>query len=108
MAYVTQAALRSALKVPAGAEQDANLDAACAAATVVIDTFLGLDESYPDPVPPEVGIAALQIASRAYRAGDVVFGLLNSGDFGSAFTGRFVTPEIEMLLLGKRKKFGVA
>jgi hypothetical protein len=102
--YVSIESLRAALRVPAGAQQDADLLASCVAATEIIETYCGTKFN---PVPDRITIAALQIASRIYRSGDVVFGVLNT-DLGSSFTGRWITPEIEALLIGKRKTFGIA
>ena len=105
MAYVDREELRRTLAVPSGADYDVDLDAACAAATTTIDKYCG--QSFPEPVPAGVHIAALQLASRFYRADDVAFGTFGS-DLGSTFTGRWLTPEIEALLLGKRVSFGIA
>jgi len=105
VAYVDREELRRTLAVPSGADYDVDLDAACAAATTTIDKYCG--QSFPEPVPAGVHIAALQLASRFYRADDVAFGTFGS-DLGSTFTGRWLTPEIEALLLGKRVTFGIA
>jgi hypothetical protein len=102
---VSVEALRYALKVPNGEPNDSNLTKAVLAASEVIREYTGND--FPEPVPDAVTIAALQVASRMFRAGDVVFGVLNT-ELGSAFSGRWITPEIEALLVGKRKTFGVA
>jgi len=105
VAYVDRAELRRTLAVPAGADYDVDLDAACAAATSAVDAYCG--QSFPEPVPAGVHIAALQLASRFYRADDVAFGQFAT-DLGTLFTGRWLTPEIEALLLGKRVSFGIA
>jgi hypothetical protein len=101
---VTVEALRYALKVPNGSPNDENLLASCVAATDIVETYCG--QVFADPAPAAVATAALQVASRVYRSGDVVFGVLNS-DLGSQFTGRWITPEIEALLIGRRKTFGI-
>jgi hypothetical protein len=44
---------------------------------------------------------------RVYRASDVTFGVLQT-ELGSTFTGRWVTPEVGLALLGWRRGFGVA
>jgi hypothetical protein len=102
---VSVEALRYALKVPNGEPNDTNLRTAVMAASEVIREYTGND--FTDAVPDRVTIAALQIASRMFRAGDVVFGVLNT-ELGSAFSGRWITPEVEALLTGTRKTFGVA
>lgn len=105
MAYVDREELRRTLSVPEGADYDVDLDDACAAASATLDAYCG--QSFPEPVPSGVHRAALQLASRFYRADDVAFGQFST-DLGTTFTGRWVTPEIEALLIGKRKTFGVA
>lgn len=102
---VTVEALRAALKAPPGPAADLALGSACAAATTILTRYTG--NTWADPVPANVALAGLQVASRVYRSADVVFGVLNT-DLGTSFTGRWVTPEIEALLIGERRTFGVA
>jgi hypothetical protein len=64
-------------------------------------------EDWPTPFPAGPHTAILQVASRVYRAVDVTFGVLQT-ELGTAFTGRWITPEVELALLGTRKGFGIA
>jgi hypothetical protein len=66
-----------------------------------------LMDDWEQPLRPGVKVAAAQIATRVYRASDVTFGLLQT-ELGTAYTGRWVTPEVELALLGTRKRWGVA
>jgi len=66
-----------------------------------------LPEDWPDPFPPGPHIAILQIAVRVYRASDVTFGILQT-ELGTAYTGRWVTPEVAVGLLGQRATWGIA
>jgi hypothetical protein len=52
-------------------------------------------------------MAILQLAVRVYRATDVTFGVLQT-ELGTAYTGRWRTPELEAALLGTRKSWGIA
>jgi hypothetical protein len=62
---------------------------------------------WPTPFPAGAHTAILQVASRVYRAVDVTFGVLQT-ELGTAYTGRWITPEVELALLGTRKGFGIA
>ena len=63
--------------------------------------------SWPVPFPPGPRTAVLQIAVRVYRASDVTFGILQT-ELGTAYTGRWVTPEVALGLLGWRASWGIA
>jgi len=65
------------------------------------------DASWPSPFPPGPHTAILQIAVRVYRASDVTFGVLQT-ELGTAYTGRWITPEVALSLLGYRASWGVA
>lgn len=58
-------------------------------------------------IPSGARSAVLQVATRVYRASDVTFGVLQT-ELGTAYTGRWITPEVELGLLGLRRKWGVA
>jgi len=62
---------------------------------------------WPATFPPGPRVAILQIAVRVYRASDVTFGILQT-ELGTAYTGRWVTPEVALGLLGWRASWGIA
>lgn len=62
---------------------------------------------WPDPFPPGPHVAILQLAVRVYRASDVTFGILQT-ELGTAYTGRWLTPEVALGLLGWRSSWGIA
>jgi hypothetical protein len=62
---------------------------------------------WPDGIPAGAKVAVTQVATRVYRASDVAYGVLQT-ELGSAYTGRWVTPEVELALLGLRRRWGVA
>jgi hypothetical protein len=62
---------------------------------------------WPDGIPAGARTAVLQVATRVYRASDVTFGVLQT-ELGSTYVGRWVTPEVELSLLGLRRKWGIA
>jgi hypothetical protein len=82
---------------------------AIATAEDVVAHYTGrrLAESWPTPFPPGPHVAILQLAVRVYRASDVTFGILQT-ELGTAYTGRWLTPEVAMGLLGWRASWGVA
>ena len=63
--------------------------------------------SWPVPFPPGPHVAILQLAVRVYRASDVTFGVLQT-ELGTAYTGRWMTPEVALGLLGWRSSWGIA
>ena len=101
--YVSEADLSAA--VHAASASSPALLAACWAATETVTVYCG--QVFAEPIPEGVHLASLQLAVRFYTASDVARGTYTT-DLGTGFTGRWVTPEIEALLLGKRVSFGVA
>lgn len=85
------------------------LTIAVATAEDVVGFYTGrtLDTDWPAPFPPGPHGAILQLAVRVYRATDVTFGVLQT-ELGTAYTGRWRTPELEAQLLGWRRSWGVA
>jgi len=109
---VTPAELARALGVAVPADPSANLDRlvlAIATAEDAVGWYTGRRDpaSWPDPFPPGPHVAILQLAVRIYRASDVTFGILQT-ELGTAYTGRWVTPEVALGLLGWRATWGVA
>lgn len=110
---VTVAELARALAVALPASgQGAVLDRlqlAIATAEDAIGTYTGRKtrRAWDDPVPAGARTAVLQVATRVYRASDVTFGVLQT-ELGTTYTGRWITPEVSLALLGKRKSFGIA
>lgn len=66
-----------------------------------------LPEDWPDPFPPGPHTAILQTSVRVYRATDVTFGVLQT-ELGTAYTGRWITPEVGLSLIGWRRSWGIA
>jgi hypothetical protein len=62
---------------------------------------------WPDGIPAGAKSAVVQVATRVYRASDVTFGVLQT-ELGSSYVGRWVTPEVELGLLGLRRRWGIA
>jgi hypothetical protein len=62
---------------------------------------------WPDGIPAGARSAVVQVATRVYRASDVTFGVLQT-ELGSSYVGRWVTPEVELGLLGLRRRWGIA
>ena len=85
------------------------LELAIATAEDVVGAYTGRRSSgdWPAPFPPGPHLAILQLAVRVYRATDVTFGVLQT-ELGTAYTGRWRTPEVEAGLLGWRRTWGVA
>jgi hypothetical protein len=85
------------------------LDAAIATAEDVVAAYTGrrTPADWPVPFPPGPRTAVMQLAVRVYRSSDVTFGVLQT-ELGTAYTGRWRTPEVEMALLGWRKNWGIA
>jgi hypothetical protein len=109
---VTPAELARALGVAAPAGPGAVLDRltiAVATAEDVVGGYTGRRDpgDWPTPFPPGPHMAILQLAVRVYRATDVTFGVLQT-ELGTAYTGRWRTPELEAALLGTRKSWGIA
>lgn len=109
---VTADELARSLGVPApsgpGAVAD-RLALAIATAEDAIGGYTGrrTPELWPTPFPPGPHVAILQLAVRVYRASDVTFGILQT-ELGTAYTGRWVTPEVAAGLLGWRASWGIA
>jgi hypothetical protein len=62
---------------------------------------------WPATVPAGPHVAVLQLATRIYRAADVTFGVLQT-ELGTAYTGRWITPELDAALIGWRRSWGIA
>jgi hypothetical protein len=62
---------------------------------------------WPATVPAGPHVAVLQVATRVYRAADVTFGVLQT-ELGTAYTGRWITPELDAALIGWRRSWGIA
>lgn len=109
---VTPAELARALGIPApsgpGAVAD-RLALSIATAEDAVGWYTGRRDpaSWPVPFPPGPHVAVLQLAVRVYRASDVTFGVLQT-ELGTAYTGRWITPEVQVGLLGWRATWGIA
>jgi hypothetical protein len=110
---VTVAELARTLSVPmpssgSGPTVD-RLQLAIATAEDAIGRHVGRPAAgdWPDPVPAGAHVAVVQLATRIYRAADVTFGVLQT-ELGTAYTGRWMTPELDAALLGLRRSWGVA
>lgn len=99
------------IAVPAGSSGAVwdRLVLAIATAEDAVGNYTGrrVQSSWPDPFPPGPHVAILQLAVRVYRASDVTFGILQT-ELGTAYTGRWITPEVQAGLLGWRASWGVA
>jgi hypothetical protein len=108
---VTPDELARALAVPAPGPGPAadRLALALATAEDAVAFYTGRHTvaDWPSPIPPGARTAVLQVAVRVYRAADVTFGVLAT-ELGTVYTGRWITPEVSMALLGRRRSFGVA
>jgi len=109
---VTPAEVARSLSLPApvspGVVQD-RLELAIATAEDAVGLLTGRKTAADWPVvfPPGPHVAILQTAVRVYRAADVTFGVLQT-ELGTAYTGRWITPEVALALLGWRKTWGIA
>lgn len=109
---VTADELARSLGIPAptapGAVAD-RLALAIATAEDAVGHYTGrrVAADWPVPFPPGPHVAILQLAVRVYRASDVTFGILQT-ELGTAYTGRWVTPEVAVGLLGWRATWGIA
>lgn len=109
---LTPEELARALAVPMPSGPGSTLDRlqlALATAEDAVGTYTGRKTraDWPDPVPAGAKTAVALVATRVYRASDVAFGVLQT-ELGTSYTGRWITPEVSLALLGKRKRFGVA
>jgi hypothetical protein len=109
---VTTDELARALGVAVPAAPGAVLDrltAAIATAEDAVGFYTGrrTAASWPAPFPPGPRTAVLQVAVRVYRAADVTFGVLQT-ELGTTYTGRWITPEVALALLGYRARLGIA
>ncbi len=110
---VTPAELARALGVPVPAGETGpvydRLVLAISTAEDAVGGYVGRRDaaSWPTPFPPGAHVAILQIAVRVYRASDVTFGILQT-ELGTAYTGRWITPEVALALIGSRATFGIA
>jgi hypothetical protein len=107
---VTPAELARALgmNVPGPGAAFDRLTLAVATAEDVVGFYTGrlVTADWPDPFPPGPHGAILGTAVRVYRATDVTFGVLQT-ELGTAYTGRWRTPELEAQLLGWRRSWGI-
>jgi hypothetical protein len=86
------------------------LELAIATAEDAIGRYLGRPTVADWPAgatPAGPHVAVLQVATRIYRAADVTFGVLQT-ELGTAYTGRWLTPELDAALLGWRRSWGIA
>jgi len=108
---VTPAELARALgmAVPGAGPVLDRLTIAVATAEDVVGFYTGrkVAADWPTPFPPGPHGAILGTAVRVYRATDVTFGVLQT-ELGTAYTGRWRTPELEAQLLGWRASWGIA
>ena len=77
----------------------------CDAATEHVDSVCG--QSFPDPPPVGVKLAAIQVAVRFARSGDAPFGVLQALGENPAYV-RAPIPDLDVMLLGYRVSWGIA
>jgi hypothetical protein len=109
---LTPEELARALAVPMPSGPGAVLDRlqlAIATAESAIGFYTGRKTrgDWPSPAPAGAKTAVQIVATRVYRASDVAFGVLQT-ELGTSYTGRWISPEVSLALLGQRRRFGVA